>query len=258
MDHYNPSQQQYPTDSYSQNESYINTSELSLDDEGSSIQSKSHKLSPTEKSRIHQQNLVRKHGDDLSRELPALVIRFRNDWKKISKAINESLKIKTTPIFLKNFFKDQVQPQSPKEKKVLKFKFTHDFDLRLVALIDELGLEWVRIAEELEFSDPIKLKNRYYLHYKKKSLWDQLLAEVKMNQAKSKNVQNMEQQQQYLPVAVAQQCQYNANADYNFANGEPFSSDFDLFAGFEDVSVANNTNNCNNGFPVFELANEFF
>jgi len=44
--------------------------------------------------------------------------------------------------------------------------------------INKYGLDWIKIAEDMNFSDPIKLKNRYYLHIKKKNKFEELLTEA--------------------------------------------------------------------------------
>jgi len=58
-------------------------------------------------------------------------------------------------------------------------KFTRQLDATIAYLVDKYGLVWSKIAEEMEISDPMKIKNRYYSTIKKKDLYESLLKEGK-------------------------------------------------------------------------------
>mmetsp|Transcript_31262 Transcript_31262/g.28426 ORF Transcript_31262/g.28426 Transcript_31262/m.28426 type:complete len:109 (+) Transcript_31262:705-1031(+) len=47
-------------------------------------------------------------------------------------------------------------------------------------MVNKYGLQWVKIAEKMEVDDPMKIRNRYYSHIKKRNLFGQLLKEVKL------------------------------------------------------------------------------
>jgi len=56
--------------------------------------------------------------------------------------------------------------------------FSHEEDIRLVRLTEELGTNWIKIAEIFGNRGAIKLKNRFYCYLKKKNLVDGLKAEI--------------------------------------------------------------------------------
>jgi len=60
-------------------------------------------------------------------------------------------------------------------------KFTENLDIELVRNIEKLGFNWIEIANKMDFKDPSKLKNRYYLHIRKKDLYNDLLDKAKQS-----------------------------------------------------------------------------
>jgi len=44
-------------------------------------------------------------------------------------------------------------------------------------MVDKHGLNWLKIAQEMDMDDPMKIKNRYYSQIKKKNIYDELLEE---------------------------------------------------------------------------------
>jgi len=97
-----------------------------------------------------------------------------NDWKKISKKFFKELDLRVTPFFLKNRFSSLEGEKSPSKE----LKLDHEIDLMIVKSVHELGLKWNLIAEELDFYDAVKLKNRFYNHIKRKGRYEELKQEL--------------------------------------------------------------------------------
>lgn len=52
----------------------------------------------------------------------------------------------------------------------------------------EVGLKWNLIAERLQFDDPVKLKNRYYNHIKRKGRLEGILQSLNASEIKHENL----------------------------------------------------------------------
>lgn len=110
---------------------------------------------------------------------------YKNDWKKIAKRIYKLRKIKKTPSWLRKRFK-QVRTLPGKKRQ----KFTHEEDLKLIAAIDEIGMNWIKIAETFPNREAIMLKNRYYSHIRKYNLIDELLDELHKKEEEEESLQS--------------------------------------------------------------------
>mmetsp|Transcript_18066 Transcript_18066/g.15788 ORF Transcript_18066/g.15788 Transcript_18066/m.15788 type:complete len:320 (-) Transcript_18066:366-1325(-) len=178
----------YSQDSYSQ------------DDETSSKagSSKGKRVAPTIKSRENQKAILDQWQSVIDKNIKLYVNKHQNDWKKVSKAFETNFGFKATPNFLKNYFKTLPDVETQKNK----FKFTHEFDVALVGMIEKFGFDWIVIATQMEVNDPMRLKNRYYSHIKKKNLYTTLLNEYEASnpeeaQVAAAPVQQQQQQQNY-------------------------------------------------------------
>lgn len=98
---------------------------------------------------------------------------YKQDWKKVAKRLTILTGNKRSPNFLmKEYMKlkgGAIESNEP---------FTYDEDVKLVKLTEELGMNWIKIAEIFGNRGAIKLKNRFYCHLKKKNLLDGIKEEV--------------------------------------------------------------------------------
>lgn len=60
---------------------------------------------------------------------------------------------------------------TPKEEIV----FNKEWDIKIVEKVLEEGLRWNVIAEKLNLNDPVKIKNRFYNHIKRKNRYEEIL-----------------------------------------------------------------------------------
>ena len=91
-------------------------------------------------------------------ELIRLVPHYKNDWKKICKRIQKYFKVRVTPNFLRNRYRN-LTVNDPKCPRLV---FNTQMDLVIAQLVNKHGLNWNLIAKEMGILDPIKIKNRYY------------------------------------------------------------------------------------------------
>jgi len=103
--------------------------------------------------------------------------KYYNDWKKIAKKFYKEQGVRVTTHFLRLKFKDLQGAKGVHDATTV---LNADWDMRIVELTLKFGLKWNVVAEELNFSDPIKLKNRFYNHIKKKNRYEQIIE--KLNQ----------------------------------------------------------------------------
>jgi len=89
-------------------------------------------------------------------------VRYRNDWKKITKVVLEVKKIKSNPQILKRIY-DKLKASQKQQRT----KFTHEEDLEIIRLVQEVGLDWTKISYHLNNKTPIMIKNRYYSYIRK-------------------------------------------------------------------------------------------
>lgn len=112
-----------------------------------------------------------KQDDEL---LLDLGMRYKNDWKKISRRFFSLRQIRKAPSILKRRYKEIKTPSVGGRAR-----FTHEDDLGIVKGILAHGKNWIKIAEDLKCFDPIMIKNRFYSHIKKKELMSKLESEIK-------------------------------------------------------------------------------
>mmetsp|Transcript_35268 Transcript_35268/g.31711 ORF Transcript_35268/g.31711 Transcript_35268/m.31711 type:complete len:205 (-) Transcript_35268:19-633(-) len=129
---------------------------------------------PNEKIKINEKTFENLWRPEYDEELIKLVPRYKNDWKKISKKIKNLYSIKTTPHFLRNYFM-RITADKPKCPKI---NFNRKLDATIAYWVSQFGLVWTKIAEKMDISDPMKIKNRYYSQIKKKEIYDELLEEA--------------------------------------------------------------------------------
>ncbi len=101
------------------------------------------------------------------------VLKYRNNWKRISKALKEQKMINIDPINLRKIYED-LMLQKKRERK----KFTHADDLAIVRQIQNYGFDWIRIAQHFSGRSPSNIKNRYYSHIKKNRLMEKFIEEL--------------------------------------------------------------------------------
>jgi len=97
--------------------------------------------------------------------LKTLGLQYKNDWKKIVKRLFTLRSIKKNPNFLRNRFKELTKDAAQK-----RIKFSHQEDVKLAKLIQEHGMNWMKLGEFFPERTPIMLKNRYYSYIRKKNL----------------------------------------------------------------------------------------
>jgi len=102
-----------------------------------------------------------------------MVGKYRNNWKRISKLFCELTKCKTTSKDLKRKYQSIMI-----ERKHEKVKFTREDDLIIVKSIEKLGLNWSKIACNLEGKTPTMIKNRFYSYIKKRGKYNEYLKEI--------------------------------------------------------------------------------
>jgi len=166
--YYSQNQQQQPTSSLSAT-GPIQTTTSQKKTTTTSSSNNATKLPPSLKAKEREEELIKNHKDLLEKQLPILSLKMKQDWKKISKSFDKEYGLRATPAFLKNYFKSLSSPNKGcYQKKVA--SFSAQDDQNLVRLISQYGLKWTQIAQELGCDDPIRLKNRYYHHIKKRGL----------------------------------------------------------------------------------------
>lgn len=97
--------------------------------------------------------------------LKTLGLQYKNDWKKIVKRLFTLRSIKKNPNFLRNRFKELTKDSAQK-----RIKFSHQEDVKLAKLIQEHGMNWMKLGEFFPERTPIMIKNRYYSFIRKKNL----------------------------------------------------------------------------------------
>jgi len=112
-----------------------------------------------------------KQDDEL---LLDLGMRYKNDWKKISRRFFSLRQIRKAPSILKRRYKEIKTPTIGGRAR-----FTHEDDLGIVKGIMSHGKNWIKISEDLKGFDPIMIKNRFYSHIKKKELMSKLESEIR-------------------------------------------------------------------------------
>jgi hypothetical protein len=108
--------------------------------------------------------------DDLLYEV---VIKCKNDWKRVTKAIFE----KTSKSIPAKTLRKRYQLVMNFKKRE-RAKFTHEDDKKIVKAIQEFGLDWSKIAQSFGDMPPNMLKNRYYSYIRKRDLFSSYLEEI--------------------------------------------------------------------------------
>lgn len=79
------------------------------------------------------------------------------DWRRVSQKVKRDKMVDFSAEELRSHFREK-QPKNMKKRK-----FNREEDLKLVGLIDELGMDWVELAESFGPDRcPISLRNRYF------------------------------------------------------------------------------------------------
>jgi hypothetical protein len=102
-----------------------------------------------------------------------LILKYKHDWKRISRRIMKERNKNYSWSFLKNRYKIFLKNKNQKPKK-----FTHSEDLLIVKYFEEYGTQWGKIAEHFPNRNPTMIKNRYYSFIKRKHKYEALLAEL--------------------------------------------------------------------------------
>jgi len=165
MEHHNTfSSQRTETTISSPVDECTNQNQDSLDDDSQDFQDKS--------GRKLNKRTWSEEDDEM---LKVLGTKYKNDWKKIMKRINNVRNIKMSPTFLrKRFMEIRDLP------RIKRSKFSHEEDLKLADLIETYGMNWMKISEMFPQRGAIMLKNRYYSFIRKKNLLENLLEESKV------------------------------------------------------------------------------
>lgn len=96
---------------------------------------------------------------------------YYEDWKKITNRFNREYKLHFSPKFLR----DKAKTLERGTKIMCNVALNDEWDLKILDSIKILGLNWNKIAQNLDFENPIKLKNRYYNSIKKKVKYQKII-----------------------------------------------------------------------------------
>mmetsp|Transcript_39221 Transcript_39221/g.34912 ORF Transcript_39221/g.34912 Transcript_39221/m.34912 type:complete len:231 (+) Transcript_39221:133-825(+) len=124
---------------------------------------------------MSHQTIMQNWGPEDDNKLVRYVIKFKNDWKKIAKTLSEEKNVKITPHFLKSYYKKELGNMAGGPNKRA---FNKKDDLTIVMLINKFGLDWEKLSSIIKDRNPMNIKNRYYSHIRKNSLFNDLLAEA--------------------------------------------------------------------------------
>lgn len=98
-----------------------------------------------------------KLSKELEEELKSLAIRYKKDWKKISKRFFTLTNKHYTPFELRQISKTMENSQAKK------LKFTDEEDRELITAYLKLGPDWLKIVEQFPGRCPLSLRCRYYV-----------------------------------------------------------------------------------------------
>lgn len=150
-------------------------------------------------------------GDD--EILYNLAIKYKSDWKKISKRLKKLIKKTRSVNFLKNRYRELSNPLGEKW-----IKFTHEEDLKIAKFYKIYPGNWQKIAENFNNRNPIMLKNRYYSYIFKKGLIETLIRENENFE------QKIQEDSQIKDIRIGADCQALIEKPANFSEIPLFST----------------------------------
>jgi len=150
-------------------------------------------------------------GDD--QILYNLAIKYKSDWKKISKRLKKLIKKTRSVNFLKNRYRELCNPLGEKW-----IKFTHEEDLKIAKFYKIYPGNWQKIAENFNNRNPIMLKNRYYSYIFKKGLIETLIRENENFE------QTIQHESQLKDIRIGADCQVLTEKPSNFNEIPLFST----------------------------------
>ncbi len=89
-----------------------------------------------------------------------LIFTLKKDWKKISRRFQSAYGIKLNPKTIKERYMENIEGTKH-------LRFRKEDDVRLISLIKDHGLNWVKLSEFFPGRCPVSLKNRYYSFIRK-------------------------------------------------------------------------------------------
>mmetsp|Transcript_39802 Transcript_39802/g.35529 ORF Transcript_39802/g.35529 Transcript_39802/m.35529 type:complete len:217 (-) Transcript_39802:1262-1912(-) len=119
------------------------------------------------------------------RQLLEYVVRFKKDWKKISKKL---IGRKVSPMTLKDRYKMLTQNNCITRQR----RFSHLEDLKIVKYFKIHEFDWDKIASKFQDRTQVMLKNRYYSYIKKHDLIDKYSDAVRKIEQLSKDIEDYE------------------------------------------------------------------
>ena len=169
-------------------------------------------------------------------ELIRLVPHYKNDWKKICKRIQNYFKVRVTPNFLRNRYRN-LTVNDPKCPRLV---FNTQMDLIIAQLVNKHGLNWNLIAKEMGILDPVKIKNRYYSQLKRKGLLSEII-----NKTNAMEVIKVQEGQVEIPLAKIE----SKKKDEKIISSDPY--DLDSFWNFP---FKNENEYSNNNLKVIDYS----